>query len=388
MKNARWCMLVAAVLLLGVSASTRAGYINYVPMEFDVYLQQGAIEGNTSVNGAGIAGPYGEFVRSIPLGSPLARVTEYPDHIRFEADDVAHGDMGDADIAADIYFMDGLPTKVTVVQGSGAGSQSATWRYIYDFKVDGKLVVSRWQTHYGETVYLPPMIVLRRPSTVPQWGTWAVNTQGSAANVDLTIHASPSLDTMALVFGDGEISNFARPFPATLTHSYTLPPGENVGYFNLTALACNPDLAANDEESVTVLRGPDAALRIDGSSVFGGDTIQVEAGHLVLLSLADSQGYIESATFWISGKLDSRGHDLRYAAVLFGEWDIGQTYPLTVTVSNTGLGVNSDSMTVDLLVVPEPATLGLLAVAACCLVRRRRGCKHEASWRWSRLDKS
>ena len=100
--------------------------------------------------------------------------------------------------------------------------------------------------------------------------------------------------------------------------------------------------------------------------------MQVEAGHLVLLSLADSQGYIESATFWISGKLDRRGHDLRYAVVLLGESDIGETFPLTVTVSNTGMGVNSDSMTVNLSVVPEPASLGLLGLAACCLVRKLR----------------
>jgi hypothetical protein len=266
--------------------------------------------------------------------------------------------------------MDDLPTKVTVVRGFGADSASAVWRYIYDFKVDGKLAVPRWQTHYGETIDLPPLVVLRRPSTAPpQWQDWCVNTQGSTANVDLTIRASPSLDIMALVFGDGEIANFARPFPATLTHSYTLLPGTNWGRFNLTALACNPDFTANDEESVTVLRGPDAALRIDGSSVFGGDTIQVEAGHLVLLSLADSSGYIQSATFWISGKLESRG---QYAAVLFGEWDVGQTYPLTVTVSNTGMGVNSDSMTVNLLVVPEPATLSLLALGGVAMLMRRR----------------
>jgi len=359
----------ACCLGTGWTSLARAGYIDYVSWGFDVYLQKGAIEGNGNVNGAGINGPYGEFVRSIAPGSPLAHVTQYPDHIRFEADDCAVGVMGDADICADIYFKEGLPSKVKVVRASGAGTHSAMWRYIYDFKVDGKLAVPRWQTHYGETIDLPPLIFLRRPSTVPQWQTWRVNTQGNTANVDLTISVDLSFDSVTLDFGDGEIANFARPFPATLTHSYTLPPGTNKSRFNLTALACNPDFTANDEESVTVLRGPDAVLRIDGSSVFGGDTMQVEAGHLVLLSLADSQGYIESATFSISGKLDSRG---QYAAVLFGEWDIGQTYPLTVTVSNTGMGVNSDSMTVNLLVVPEPGSLGLLGLAACCLVRKLR----------------
>jgi hypothetical protein len=88
--------------------------------------------------------------------------------------------------------------------------------------------------------------------------------------------------------------------------------------------------------------------------------------------MADSQGYIESATFWISGKLNRTGTGLSYDALLFGESDIGETFPLTVTVSNTGAGVNSDSMTVNLSVVPEPASLGLLGLAACCLVRKLR----------------
>lgn len=371
----------ACYLGTGWTSLARAGYIDYVSFEFNVYLQQGAIEGNSSVNGAGIDGPYGEFVRSIAPGSPLAHVTQYPDHIRFEADDCAVGVMGDADICADIYFKEGLPSKVKVVRGHAAGDQSTTWRYIYDFRVDGKLIVPRWQTHYGEIIGMhlgQPLITLaaaERPSTLPQSQAWLVNTgtpHGSTANIDLNISADPYLDSVTLDLGEGGSADLAQPLPATITHSYTLSPGENARSFRLTASAQNSALKAYAVECFSVLRQPDVALLINGSSVVGGDTVEVEAGHPVLLSLEESLGYIESATFWISGKLNRTGSGLSYDTLLFGESDIGQTYPLTMTVSNTGAGTNSDSMTVNLSVVPEPGTLGLLGLAACCLLRKLR----------------
>ena len=371
----------ACCLGTGWISLARAGYIENVSWGFDVYLQQGAIEGNSNVNGAGIDGPYGEFVRSIAPGSPLAHVTQYPDHIRFEADDCAVGVMGDADICADIYFKEGLPSKVKVLRGPAAGDQSTTWRYIYDFSVDGKLIVPRWQAHYGEIIGMrlgQPLIALaaaERPSTLPQSQAWRVNTgtpHGSTANIDLNISADSYLDSVTLDLGEGGSANLAQPFPATITHSYTLSPGENARSFRLTASAQNSALKAYAVECFSVLRQPDVALLINGSSVFGGDTVQVEPGRLLQLSLADSLGYIEQASFSIGGKLDQAGAGLSYSGILFGDSDLGQTYPLTVGVSNTGAGTNSDSMTVNLSVVPEPGTLGLLGLAACCLVRKLR----------------
>jgi prepilin-type processing-associated H-X9-DG protein/prepilin-type N-terminal cleavage/methylation domain-containing protein len=132
---------------------------------FDVYLQKGAIEGNTSVNGEGFSEPhpYGQFIRSLPLGnSPYVRKTNIsPYKVRYECDDCGIGITGDADICVEInYNMDGVPVSFTDVRGSGAGTQSAMWRYIYDFRVCGQVVVQRWQTHYGETFDLSN---LKRP---------------------------------------------------------------------------------------------------------------------------------------------------------------------------------------------------------------------------------
>jgi len=119
---------------------------------FNIYLQQGAIEGVIGSPGQGINGPYDVFIRALPLGShPYVRKTQYSDHIRYEADDCGIGITGDADITCDIYYSDGVPTKVAVIYGSGSGTDSATHRYIYDFLVCGQVFVKRWQTHYGQT---------------------------------------------------------------------------------------------------------------------------------------------------------------------------------------------------------------------------------------------
>ncbi|MCX5671521.1 MAG: prepilin-type N-terminal cleavage/methylation domain-containing protein [Planctomycetota bacterium] len=170
--------------------------------EFDIYLQQGAIEGNTGVNGAGISGPYGEFVRSVSLGNPLVRTTKYKDHTRFESDDCAIGITGDADIAADIYFKDGRPSRVSVIRASGAGTQSAMWRYIYDFKVAGQVVVQRWQTHYGETI---DVMKVKAPGEV-----WAGGARNQGDELQGEVFISPLMGDYGLSRGSYEASN-GRP---------------------------------------------------------------------------------------------------------------------------------------------------------------------------------
>jgi prepilin-type processing-associated H-X9-DG protein/prepilin-type N-terminal cleavage/methylation domain-containing protein len=122
--------------------------------EFDVFLQQGAIEGAIGSKGAGWNGPYGDFIRSISLGSPLVnKISKGNGVFHFEADDCNIGATGDGDIKTDITFTNNRPTSV-YVDGSGSGphSDSANNRYIYDFKICGKVLVKRWQTHYGETI--------------------------------------------------------------------------------------------------------------------------------------------------------------------------------------------------------------------------------------------
>ena len=150
--------LLGAALLSGMTAS--ASPILSVadwPFHFDVYFQEGVTidQPGTPVRGAGVDGPYGELVRSLgPDRAPFYRVTQFDERVRVEIQDypiVPH-----FDITADFTsFIDGLPTRVEVVYGEGAGSSSATWRYIYDFVWNGEVLVPRWQMHYGEVFDLP-----------------------------------------------------------------------------------------------------------------------------------------------------------------------------------------------------------------------------------------
>ena len=127
--------------------------------EFDVYLQMGAIEGNTGVNGAGWNKPYGSFIRSISLGSPLVNKSQKDGGVmRFEADDCAIGISGDADITADIKFDQNRPVSVTPVHGTGAETQSVKGRYVYDFKICGKVLVEGWQKYYGQTFQIKSVL--------------------------------------------------------------------------------------------------------------------------------------------------------------------------------------------------------------------------------------
>jgi hypothetical protein len=139
-------LLGAALSLAGASVSVHAGYIDYTPFGFNIYLQQGAGVSPGQRNPDGTINPttpYGAFLWTISLGSPLVNVIEYSDHTHFEADDMGLS-MTSRDIHADIYFVEGIPTKVAVLEGDG--SESTLYRFIYDFEVDGKVIVSRWQT--------------------------------------------------------------------------------------------------------------------------------------------------------------------------------------------------------------------------------------------------
>jgi hypothetical protein len=292
-----------------------------------------------------------------------------------EADDGPFGVPGDADICADIWFVDGLPRKVQPLRGAGASSSSVLFRYIFDFKMNDQVMVSRWQLHYGEILGLPMAGGLISLTTA----TPRVNTDTpmgmTTANVDFTLNHAHiiSPETAAIGFGDLPATALPIPLPAAVSHSYTLMPWQKSQTFKATASMTNLLGDYLFQTSVTVLRQPEVSLRVDGKAVFDGATIEVEADRLLQLSLADSLGYIERESLSISGRLNKTGTTgLIYSGVLFGESDIGQTYPLTVSVSNTGAGLNSDSMTVSLLVVPEPGTLGLLGLAACCLLRKLR----------------
>jgi len=197
---------------------------------------------------------------------------------------------------------------------------------------------------------------------------------GDSAVVQWTVASSGGSAAASgeLFFGDGASSVLTMPLPRTLDHGYSLLPGEDSHTFTASASATNAGGTGNASADIRILRQPDVALLVNGLAVLDGETIEVEADELLSLSLVGSLGYIEERNFAITGLLDQSGAGADYLGTLFGDPDIGQVHSLTVGASNTGSGVNSDSMTVNLSVVPEPATLTLLAFGGLAVLRRRR----------------
>ncbi|NLX20151.1 MAG: SUMF1/EgtB/PvdO family nonheme iron enzyme [Phycisphaerae bacterium] len=198
---------------------------------------------------------------------------------------------------------------------------------------------------------------------------------GNTATVSLTAENTnnwldrPNLCT--LDWGDG--TSVADPtLNASHVHQYSISAGSSQVW-----MAClqgsNEGGSSSATAAVEVLRRPGVALSVNGVSVVTGQKVVVDISENPFLdmSLTDSVGFIENTSFFIPDKLDVSGTDLTYVGFPLTSDDIGSTLPLTVSVSNTGDGVNQDMMTVDLVIVPEPATFSILFFGAVVLFWRR-----------------
>jgi len=111
--------------------------------EFDVYFQRGS-EGNIWSGGSN-SGIRGDFVYSIPLGSVTwAERTEHSGYTNYKIDDERPEKRsgGCDDLEVNVYYKDGQPSKVTLVQPKGIGaSGSVARRFIFDFKVCGEVAI-------------------------------------------------------------------------------------------------------------------------------------------------------------------------------------------------------------------------------------------------------
>lgn len=197
---------------------------------------------------------------------------------------------------------------------------------------------------------------------------------GDTADVGLTPNSLSYADdpTAWMVdWGDGVVDP-DLPLNQTHSHVYTLSGGDSQSW---TATFSGDNQAGSDSDTalVEILRQPDIALSVDGTSVLDGDTIELDilSDPVLDLSLLDSLGFIEEASIFIPGRLDYVGTELTFSDTLFDESDLGLTFPLTATISNTGVGVNSDTLSVNLMIVPEPAAAALILTGALLTFRRR-----------------
>jgi len=196
---------------------------------------------------------------------------------------------------------------------------------------------------------------------------------GSTASIALGLNSlsfADDPDAWSMDWGDGHVdSNPTLNAPAA--HSYAIPSGNTATW---TAIFQGSNGAGGDSDTamIEVLRQPDIALVVNGLSVVDGGTVAVDIIHnpILDLSLLDSLGYIEATGFSIPGRLSQVGSGLTLSTNMFDQSDIGQVFPLTAMISNTGAGSNADQITVNLFIVPEPVTLSLFAFGGFVLLRR------------------
>jgi hypothetical protein len=198
---------------------------------------------------------------------------------------------------------------------------------------------------------------------------------GSTAEVSLGLHSLSFADDPTawdIDWGDGSI----EPDPtlnASHAHEYTIPSGTSAVW---TASFSGNNEAGSDSDTATIklLSQPDIALSVNGSPVLDGGVVEIDIvnNSILDLSLLDSLGFIETTSFFVPDRLDWIGTDLTLMTSIFDESDIGELFPLTATISNTGLGINADALTINLSIVPEPSTAVLLSMASLVVLYRRQ----------------
>lgn len=198
---------------------------------------------------------------------------------------------------------------------------------------------------------------------------------GATGSVSLDLNSLSYADAptaWSMDWGDGNIET-NPDLNTTRGHLYSLGSADSQ-IWTATLGGSNEAGAGADSATITLLRQPQIALAIDGTPVVPGSTVlfDVTQGTPLSLSLVPAVGFIETSSFFIPGRLNQLGTDRSWSGMPFGWDDIGQTFTLTTEVSNTGLGVNSDTMRVDVRVVPEPATLVMLVLGGLAVMRRTR----------------
>ena len=132
------------------SISSGGSEVDELSMEFDIYYQEGSIGdtvGGTHVR-AGLAW-------TIPVSShPWVRRTESSDSVLYEVDDEGStGGFGRAitfdDIKFKVYYEHGQPKRVEILKA--ACGTSPYDKYIYDFRVNGEVVITEWVKSIGQT---------------------------------------------------------------------------------------------------------------------------------------------------------------------------------------------------------------------------------------------
>ena len=146
-----------------------------------------------------------------------------------------------------------------------------------------------------------------------------------------------------------------------------------------------------------VAAGDDGVFSYSDSNVLGADGFTIAGSDDVLLGIGDSGGTFASISGGQIFKTDPAASHTGEAlgvlffvtpfdadatgvgeGVLYGFWNTGELVPadgssdLTVAVTTTVFGGNAPALAPEYTTIPEPFTMGVLAVGGLAMLRRRR----------------
>jgi len=221
--------------------------------------------------------------------------------------------------------------------------------------------------------------------------TASPGTGGAPVTFTVSNEANALVNSLLLGYDDG--SSLAVPFSqasslkftTTASHTFALTEGEDARTFHVTATAYGPSDNSSDDDQdsdsmdLTVLRSPLAAISLDGALVPYGSVVDVTAGQSLPFDGSPATGFIEDAVLTLGDdeilattSTSGNADELCHGTLTIPDLAVGEDVLLEYCTSNTGAGLNSNTWSATLHVVPEPSSLGILAIATLALAIARR----------------
>jgi prepilin-type processing-associated H-X9-DG protein/prepilin-type N-terminal cleavage/methylation domain-containing protein len=293
--------------------------------EFDIYLQLGAGDSPGQRNPDGPISPttpYGDLMRTISLGSPFVKKTEIRDGVfHFETGDAGVGNTTDSDIGCDIEFQNNRPVSVTPVKTDAFdNTESGKWRYIYDFKMCGKLIVTRWQTHHGQRIPIGLLV---------DGESWRTSVVQVGSSDDVASWVAPLMGDYGLSRGSYETTNQPVRIPdgkQFFILDYPRPLADYLTGGNIGDAPDQNSYFVEDPRTWDATKGPMAASKPDmpwnywqSLRHFGKANVLFCDGHVELVPGPNGATLDELSQYYYVGNIDSRQSDRDQVSALQGK---------------------------------------------------------------------
>jgi hypothetical protein len=286
-----------------------------------------------------------------------------------------------------IYISPVSPSSTTVSFAGGSVTIGLQINPISNWIYDGTLLKMQGTTSFALS---DPAVTIS--ATQPRFNTAVAGGSASASrSSQVTQSAQAFVDSVTLDYGDGSNASLAftqasaLTFTTTASHSFALASGQDSRAFTVTATAYGPaDNSSDDDQDsknvvLTLLRSPLAMMSLDGVLIPSGSVLEVTPGQVLSFEGSPALGFIEEAILKLHGteilsttSPDGLADEALSGLLTFPDLPPGSELLLEYFCTNTGYGLNSNTWSATLEVVPEPATLSLLVLGGVALLRRHQ----------------